>query len=35
MRETPFTTRPTCIPDLHLKTHGPVVEPIAGASESI
>ena len=22
-------------PDLHLKTHGPVVEPIAGASESI
>ena len=32
MRETPFTT--TCIPDLHLKTHGPVVEPIAGASES-
>ena len=33
MRETPFTT--TCIPDLHLKTHGPVVEPIAGAYESI
>ena len=33
MRETPFTT--TCIPDLHLKTHGSVVEPIAGASESI
>ena len=25
----------TCTPDLHLKTHGPVVEPIAGASESI
>ena len=33
MRETPFTT--TCTPDLHLKTHGPVVEPIAGVSESI
>ena len=33
MRETPFTT--TCTPDLHLKTHGPVVESIAGASESI
>ena len=30
--ETPFTT---CTPDLHLKTHGPVVEPIAGVSESI
>ena len=25
----------TCTPDLHQKTHGPVVEPIAGASESI
>ena len=33
MRETPFTM--TCTPDLHLKTHGPVVEPIEGASESI
>ena len=33
MGETPFTI--TCIPDLHLKTHGPVVEPIAGASKSI
>ena len=29
----PFTT--TCTPDLYLKTHGPVVGPIAGASESI
>ena len=35
MRETPFTTTCKCIPDLHLKAHGPVVEPIAGASESI
>ena len=34
MRETPFTTT-LCTPDLHLKTHGPVVEPIAGVSESI
>ena len=33
MREAPFTT--TCIPNFHLKTHGSVVEPIAGASESI
>ena len=32
-KQAPFTI--TCTPDLHLKTHGPVVEPIAGASESI